>query len=62
MRDDLPRVRGQAGAMEAATPTPVVVTKAGQVRGRLEGGVRTYLGVPYAAPPERFELPAPARA
>ena len=35
--------------MEAATPTPVVVTKAGQVRGRLEGGVRTYLGVPYAA-------------
>ncbi|NTZ43197.1 carboxylesterase/lipase family protein [Altererythrobacter sp. SALINAS58] len=29
----------------------------GKVRGRLRGGIVEYLGVPYAAPPERFELP-----
>ncbi|RZJ99471.1 MAG: carboxylesterase/lipase family protein [Novosphingobium sp.] len=39
----------------------VASTQYGQVRGRRGEGIRTFLGVPYAAPPERFELPrAPA--
>ena len=37
---------------------PVIVTQSGSVRGRLGNGVIIYLGIPYAAPPRRFELPA----
>lgn len=32
---------------------------AGKLRGRLRDGIVAYLGVPYAAPPVRFELPQP---
>ncbi len=41
----------------------VITTREGPVVGVLEGGVRTWLGVPYAAPPLgplRFAPPAPA--
>lgn len=38
--------------------TPVVMTDSGPVRGRLDNGVVTFLGLPYAAPPVRFELPS----
>ncbi|MGW1772692.1 carboxylesterase/lipase family protein [Streptomyces sp. NPDC002104] len=42
---------------------PVVVTDRGAVRGREGGGVRTFEGIPYAAPPTgalRWRLPEPA--
>lgn len=34
-------------------------THQGELRGRQENGVTAYLGVPYAAPPERFRPPQP---
>jgi para-nitrobenzyl esterase len=40
----------------------LATTEAGDVRGRAIGGVATWLGVPYADPPERFELPQPRKA
>ncbi len=47
----------------APSEDPVVATASGPVRGRtLEGGVRAFLGVPYAAPPtggRRFRAPEP---
>lgn len=43
--------------MDSERYTPVIMTKAGPVRGRVGDGVATYLGLPYAAPPARFELP-----
>ena len=38
-----------------------VQTESGAVRGALDGDIVRYLGIPYAAPPVRFELPQPAR-
>lgn len=38
---------------------PVLELSAGQLRGSFANGVRRFLGVPYADPPKRFELPAP---
>ncbi|WP_421731240.1 carboxylesterase/lipase family protein [Brevundimonas sp.] len=41
---------------------PIVVTRSGPVRGRIENGVARYLGIPYAAPPLgdlRFAAPQP---
>ena len=43
---------------------PVVRTAAGQVRGRSEGGVAVFRGIPFAQPPVgelRFAAPRPAR-
>lgn len=40
----------------------VVNTRAGELRGRLAGGIRRFLGIPYAAAPfgaHRFSAPAP---
>ena len=31
----------------------------GAIRGRVDGSVMRFFGIPYAAPPERFELPRP---
>jgi para-nitrobenzyl esterase len=45
--------------MPTTSIAPIVDTKAGHIRGSLAGGVVTYLGVPYAAPPERFVAPQP---
>jgi para-nitrobenzyl esterase len=43
---------------------PVVRTDAGQVRGRTEGGIAVFRGIPFAQPPVgdlRFAAPRPAR-
>lgn len=43
-----------AHPVRAAAPdsgTPVVKTRAGAVRGTVDGNVRVFLGIPYAAPP-----------
>jgi para-nitrobenzyl esterase len=49
----------------SAQPTPPVVrTRAGAVRGRIEHGTAVFRGIPFAAPPVgrlRFQAPAPAR-
>lgn len=34
----------------------------GSIRGRIRGSIAIFLGVPYAAPPKRFELPQPPQA
>ncbi|WP_077145490.1 carboxylesterase/lipase family protein [Sphingopyxis sp. KK2] len=46
--------------MTEETPTdPIVATEAGRLRGAADGDIVRYLGIPYAAPPQRFELPQP---
>ena len=50
--------------MSEASQGPVVMTTAGAVQGRTSGGVHSFLGVPYAAPPTGHDLmrpPKPAR-
>lgn len=45
-----------------AGDAPDIATKDGRLRGRLEGGVRVFRGIPFAAPPVgslRFRPPAP---
>ncbi|MFC9427651.1 carboxylesterase/lipase family protein [Streptomyces sp. NPDC056987] len=47
------------------TPEPEVRTTTGVVRGRAEGGLAVFRGIPYAEPPlgeARFQAPRPARA
>src|SRR5688500_2742380 len=41
--------------MSEPKQTPVVSIQAGQLRGSSADGVCTYLGIPYAEPPVRFE-------
>jgi len=43
--------------MTDSSAAPVVQTTAGAIRGAAEAGVATFLGIPYAAKPERFALP-----
>ncbi|WP_217146405.1 carboxylesterase/lipase family protein [Streptomyces sp. AC627_RSS907] len=48
-----------------STNEPVVRTVAGAVRGRTEGALTVFRGIPFAAPPvgpDRFAAPRPARA
>ena len=46
--------------MTETHPTdPIAATEAGQLRGAAEGQIVRYLGIRYAAPPQRFELPQP---
>lgn len=40
----------------------VVAIEPGRISGRIDGDIVRFLGVPYAAPPVRFELPQPAEA
>ncbi|HEY5335079.1 MAG TPA: carboxylesterase family protein [Mycobacteriales bacterium] len=50
--------------MCAAARSPIVSTRAGDLRGHDDGGVLSYLGVPYAAPPVgelRFAAPGPVQ-
>lgn len=49
----------QFGLMTDLRPSPIVATAAGPVRGRVADGVSTFLGIPYADPPVRFQLPQP---
>jgi para-nitrobenzyl esterase len=52
-------------AADAPTHNPVVETGVGPVRGLAEGGVRRFMGIPYAAPPtggRRWKPPEPAAA
>ncbi|MGB6555766.1 MAG: hypothetical protein WBE78_19890, partial [Candidatus Binataceae bacterium] len=37
-------------AAETQTTAPLVKAGAGTVRGKIKGGVREFLGIPYAAP------------
>ncbi|WP_222267981.1 carboxylesterase/lipase family protein [Modestobacter marinus] len=49
--------------MSEPTTSPVVSTRAGGVRGRWEGGLAVFRGIPFAAPPvgrRRFQEPEPA--
>src|SRR2546427_4876151 len=46
------------------SPHPEVRTAAGVVRGRAEGGLAVFRGIPYAEPPvgeARFQAPRPVR-
>ncbi|MWV28852.1 carboxylesterase/lipase family protein [Aurantiacibacter rhizosphaerae] len=45
--------------MDTDLPTDTVTISGGKVRGQCSGTIRTFLGVPYANPPQRFELPEP---
>ncbi|MEV0282798.1 MULTISPECIES: carboxylesterase family protein [unclassified Kribbella] len=45
----------------AAGGGEVVRTEGGLVRGMVQEDVRTFRGIPYAAPPERWRSPRPAR-
>lgn len=49
-----------ATASQSTEPT-VVRTDAGLVRGQATGGARVFNGIPYAAPPGRWQSPRPAR-
>lgn len=49
-------------AAETQTTAPLVKAGAGTVRGKIKGGVREFLGIPYAAPPVgdlRWQSPKP---
>jgi para-nitrobenzyl esterase len=52
-----------AAAARGASSTPEAKTDSGKVKGKSDGSVRSFLGIPYAAPPignQRWKPPAPA--
>jgi para-nitrobenzyl esterase len=51
---------GAVGVVPAAADDEVVRTEGGLLRGVVEDDVRTFRGIPYAAPPERWRSPRPA--
>lgn len=54
---------GVVGIVPAAADEGVVVrTEGGLIRGMVQDHVRTFRGIPYAAPPERWRSPRPAAA
>ncbi|TDC78676.1 carboxylesterase family protein [Micromonospora sp. KC606] len=54
---------GTAPPASAAPGDPAVVpTDRGGVRGTVQGGLRSFQGIPYAAPPGRWTSPQPAAA
>jgi len=56
----LPLCFSNAAAAQASAP--VVQTRMGEIRGKLDGKVRAFLGIPYAAPPVgdlRWRAPQP---
>ncbi len=55
---DLAACKPQRAAMQGDNPTPTIEIRSGRVRGIHANGVRRFLGIPYAAPPERFVAPA----
>lgn len=60
--DDSSARTGSPGPDGLTGPAPTVVTRFGTVAGRRVPGIRSFLGVPYAAPPVgplRFAEPAP---
>lgn len=42
---------------DSSTFSAAIAIESGSIRGRSDGAIVRYLGIPYAAPPERFELP-----
>ncbi len=61
---DTPKTGAATPAAPAASPNlhpPVVAVKSGKLRGFRDGGILTFLGVPYAEA-ERFEMPKPVKA
>ena len=51
---------GAVGVVPAAANDEVVRTGGGLLRGLVQDDVRTFRGIPYAAPPERWRSPRPA--
>jgi len=54
-----------ARAATAQASAPVVQTRMGEIRGKLDGKVRAFLGIPYATPPvgdQRWRAPQPPAA
>ena len=61
---DTPNTGAATPAVPEAAPNlhpPVVAVKGGKLRGFKDGGILTFLGVPYAEA-ERFEMPKPVKA
>ena len=59
----LPLCSARAAAAQASAP--VVQTRMGEIRGKLDGKVRAFLGIPYATPPvgdQRWRAPQPPAA
>lgn len=48
--------------MQGQQPTRIIETRSGKLRGSSAHGVSVYLGIPYAAAPVRFAVPAPREA
>jgi len=54
-----------ARAVTSQASAPLVQTRMGEIRGKLDGKVRAFLGIPYAAPPVgdlRWRAPQPPTA